>query len=225
MRAGITFRRERKVERYEAALRRAGIEPVRITPGRETSLDAIDGLVLTGGTDINPARYRQARAPECEDPDDERDELELRVLAEALRRDVPVLGICRGLQLFNVAHGGTLIQHLSGTAIHNSDLPFDEAAHPVRIAAGTRLAAIAGAGEHSVNSRHHQAVDRLGEGLVISAVAPDGVVEAIELPDKPFAIAVQWHPEDRAHIDGCDRALMESFAAALSARRPAEIPR
>ncbi len=110
--AGLTFREPHKVEPYAAALRQAGIEPVLISPGHARPLAGLQGLVLSGGTDINPARYGGVPHPDNEPPDDERDDLEARLLAEALAAEIPVLAICRGMQLFNVAHGGTLIQHL-----------------------------------------------------------------------------------------------------------------
>ncbi len=224
MKAGVTFRKESKVVRYESALRAVGIEPVRIAPDSEPELNSLDGLVLTGGTDINPARYGQPRNPETEDPDDERDALELRTLEAAVSRGLPVLAICRGMQLFNVAHGGTLIQHLPSAEVHSQNMPDVErgrhpSTHTVRVAHDTQLAAIVGEGELSVNSRHHQAVDRAGEGLVVSAVSSDGVIEALERRDQPFAVAVQWHPEDRILVSDADRKLFEAFALAMSRDR------
>ncbi len=201
-------------------MRDARIEPVRISPEEPRSLDGLEGLVLTGGTDVNPALYGQERGRESDEPDDARDELETRLIREALADDVPVLAICRGMQLLNVACGGTLIQHLASTDVHRAKNTGDEpgrhrAVHTVRVAGGTRLAAIAGEGEHAVNSRHHQAVDRVGEGLIVSAVSSDGVVEALEKPDHPFAVAVQWHPEDRTLVSEADRKLFEAFAGAM----------
>ena len=192
----MTFSNEEKLRPYEAALREAGLEPVRVTAAPWPSLD---GLLLTGGADINPARYGQPLHPKAQKPEDARDELEAALLGEALKADLPVLAICRGMQLFNVVHGGTLIQHLE-TGRHHEE-------HGMRILPETRLAAIAGAGEHSVNSRHHQAVDRVGANLIVSARAEDGIVEAIERTDRRFAVAVQWHPEDRTAVNGLDRKL------------------
>jgi putative glutamine amidotransferase len=217
MRVGVTFRYEAKVVPYERALREVGIEPVRISPDAPQSSESIDGLVLTGGTDINPARYGQDRAPETGDPDDARDELEMRLLQDALAAGLPVLAICRGMQLMNVACGGTLIQHLTNTDVHIVK-PREAAAHFVHVTNGTCLAAIIGEGEHEVNSRHHQAIDRLGDGLIVSAKSPDGVVEAIENPGESFVLGVQWHPEDRILLSAADRKLFEAFASALCAR-------
>src|SRR6266849_1835280 len=112
MRAGVTYRFEDEVERYESALREVGIEPARISPVDARSLDSLDGLLLTGGTDVNPALYSEHRHPKTEDPDDPLDELEMGLLRDALSAGMPVLAICRGMQLFNVFHGATLIQHL-----------------------------------------------------------------------------------------------------------------
>lgn len=216
MRAAVAFRNEAKIGPYEAALRDVGIEPVRITPGASRPLDSADGLVLTGGTDVNPLLYGEARVRETQAPDDERDGFETRLLQHALAAGVPVLAICRGMQLFNVVHGGTLIQHLPEGGLHQVKQK-DAVAHRVRVAAGTRLASILGEGEHGVNSRHHQAVNRPGDGLIVAAVAEDGVIEALEKPGDSFAIAVQWHPEDRALLSAGDRKLFEAFAEALIA--------
>ncbi len=225
MKAGVTFRFEHKVVRYEFALRQVGIEPVRIAPDHAPSLDSLDGLVLTGGTDINPSRYGQRPIPETEDPDDARDLLEIRMVQDAITAGLPLLAICRGMQLFNVAQGGTLIQHLTSADVHSQDMPDSEpgkhaATHAIRVAADTRLAAMVGEGEQTVNSRHHQAVDRLGEGLIISATSSDGVIEALERPGNAFAVAVQWHPEDRILVSEPDRKLFEGFGQAMSRERP-----
>ncbi len=216
MRAGVTFGNEIKVAPYEAALRAAGIEPVQ----NPQSLSSLDGLLLTGGTDVNPALYGQPRAPDCEEPDDARDELEIRLLREALAADLPVLAICRGMQLFNVACGGTLVQHLDSSDMHRQR-PRDSqpgehpAAHRIWVAPNTRLAELIGGGGHDVNSRHHQAVESVGDGLIVSAIASDGVIEALEIPKAVFAVAVQWHPEDRVLVSAADRQLFEAFAAAM----------
>jgi putative glutamine amidotransferase len=211
-RVAVTFNEPDRVVTYEAALREVGLEPVR----NPESLDGLFGLLLTGGTDVNPALYDQAPHPETQQPDDRRDELEIRLLKQALDVDLPVLAICRGLQLFNVVHGGTLIQHLEGGKHEKrSDLPVSAENHKADIAPDTKLAAIVGAGEIPVNSRHHQAIGQLGEGLRVSAKSEDDVIEAVERPDKSFAVAVQWHPEDRCMVNARDRKLFESFAAAV----------
>src|SRR5216684_2956644 len=206
MKAGVTYRIEDEVGRYESALREVGIEPVRISPDDPRSLDSLDGLLLTGGTDVNPALYGDQRHPKTEDPDDPLDELEMALLRDALSAGLPVLAICRGMQLFNVFHGGTLIQHLDS---HDSP---DEL-HNIQIVPNSRLAAILGEGEHIVNSRHHQAVARVGGGLIVSARSSDGVIEALERPGQSFAVAVQWHPEDRILVSDADRKLFEAFGS------------
>ena len=217
MRVAVTFGNEMRVGPYEEALREAGVESVR----NPESLASLDGLLLTGGTDVNPVHYGQGRLRYSESPDDERDALELRLVREALAADLPVLGICRGLQLLNVALDGTLIQHLPSTNVHrvkakNAETGRHPAAHRVRVEPNTRLAEIIGAGEHEVNSRHHQAVDRLGRGLIVSAAADDGVIEAIEKPGATFVVAVQWHPEDRVCVNEADRKLFTAFAEAMA---------
>jgi putative glutamine amidotransferase len=203
---------------YERALREVGLEPVR----NPESLASLRGLLLTGGSDINPTLYGQVRISKGDPPDDARDELEIRLLREALAADVPVLAICRGLQLFNVACGGSLIQHLDSTAVHRQRPQGAQpgkhpAAHRVWVAPETRLAGIVGAGGLDVNSRHHQAVESMGQGIIVSAISEDGVIEGLEKPGAPFAVAVQWHPEDRIFTSDADRKLFEAFAAAIRA--------
>ncbi len=217
MRAGIAFRNASKLSPYEQALFEAGLEPLRIYLDAPPEIESLGGLVLAGGTDINPARYGQQPVPETDQPDDQRDEVETRLLQEALACEIPVLAICRGMQLFNVVLGGTLIQHLPNGGPHQLKQR-DAVAHTVRVAPGTRLASIMGEGDHGVNSRHHQAVDRLGHGLIVSAVSPDGIIEAIEKPGDSFALAVQWHPEDRILQSPADRKLFETFATQCGAR-------
>jgi putative glutamine amidotransferase len=216
-RVAVTFGNEIRVGPYEVALREAGMEPVR----NPASLDSLDGLLLSGGADINPKLYGQERISESDAADDARDQLEIRLLREALAADVPVLAICRGLQLFNVACGGTLIQHLASTEVHrqkpgNAEPGKHPSAHRVWVAPNTRLAGIVGGGGMDVNSRHHQAVETIGQGLLVSAISDDGVIEALEKPDAAFAVAVQWHPEDRILVSAADRKLFEAFAVATS---------
>ncbi len=163
----------------------------------ERVLDGLDGLLITGGQDVDPAAYGQQPHPAAEAPDRQRDAWEFTLLAAALRRELPVLGICRGAQVLNVALGGTLHQHLPDVVGHSGhragNAVFSQL--PVRTVAGTRLAALVG---ESVDAQcyHHQAVAELGEGLVVSAWDADGVVEALELPGDALVLAVQWHPEE-----------------------------
>jgi putative glutamine amidotransferase len=160
-------------------------------------LDSLDGLVITGGKDIDPAVYGQQAHPKTDQPAPVRDAWEFALLRGALQRGVPVLGICRGAQVLNVALGGTLHQHLPDIVGHNGHRAGNGVftSVPVRTVAGTRLAELLG---ESVEVRcyHHQAVAKVGEGLVVSAWDADGMVAALELPGKNFVLAVQWHPEE-----------------------------
>ncbi len=207
-RVAVSFRDAKKLGPYLEALRGAELEPAPVSPENPVdSLAGFDGLMLSGGSDVDPSLYGQARDPRTEAPDRERDDFEQKLLREALAIDLPVLAICRGSQLFNVTHsGGTLIQHLEGHRIPN------HGTHHAEIYGNTKLGAILGAGVHAVNSRHHQAVDRPGAGLVVAAKSPDGVVEALERPDRKFAIAVQWHPEDQLPVQ---HRLFQAFREAL----------
>jgi putative glutamine amidotransferase len=204
----VSFRNVAKATPYFDALRAAGLEPVWAVPSERVPVAGVTGLLLTGGSDIAPAYYGQEPDPQLGEVDAERDAYELGLLALADAVDLPVLCICRGLQLLNVHRGGTLIQHLSQTPRHRES-------HEVTIDPDSRLAAILGANETRVNSRHHQAIDRLGAGLAITARdAEDGVIEAVEDQTRRFLIAVQWHPEDLAPIDETQRRLFTAFAAA-----------
>lgn len=216
MRAGLTYRYPQRAESYAAALRQAGVEPALIAPGGPRSLEGLDGLLISGGSDVDPSMYGEDRRPEVADVDAERDRMEAELILQALEADLPLLGVCRGMQIMNVACGGSLIQHLPTTAAHR--VPDVANAHPILAKPGTRLASIIGTDRKLVNSRHHQAVKRLARGLVESAVAPDGVYEGLEHPGKRFALGVQWHPEDRLAVGEHDRALFAAFAEAMRRR-------
>jgi putative glutamine amidotransferase len=213
----IPFRSAKKVLPYAAAARAGGAEPVTRSVEDPLSLEGFAGLLLMGGSDVNPARFGGTPHPETDPPDDERDQRELALIDEAMARAVPIFGICRGLQILNVYHGGTLVQHLEPTALH--DPRKDDhagAAHEVKFEPRSKLAQIADAASWPVNSRHHQAVLKLGAHLHIAARASeDGTVEGIERRDKPFVVAVQWHPEDQTQKHPEQLRLFESFAAAL----------
>ncbi len=159
-------------------------------------LDSVHALVITGGYDLDPAAYGQQPHPTTDRPRSTRDAWELALLQGALDRGLPVLGICRGAQVLNVALGGTLHQHLPDVLGHNGHRAGNGvfARLPVRTVAGTRLAAMLGESAEAP-CYHHQAIDKVGEGLVVSAWDPDGVIEALELPGERFVLAVQWHPE------------------------------
>ncbi len=207
----VTYSLERKLGPYAAAVKQAGLEPVPVSPGAPVGLAGLRGLVITGGSDIDPARYGETPVEANDAPDRARDELEARLLEEALASDLPVLAICRGLQLLNVVRGGTLRQDVPGHRLKEAIN-----AHAVAIEPGSKLASIVGAARYMVNSRHHQAAGRPGAGLLVTARHPDdGVVEAIEVPDRRFAVAVQWHPEDRVNSHPADFALFRAFATAV----------
>lgn len=187
---------------YVSSVRRAGgvavLLPVVEESGIDDLLGAVDGVVLTGGGDIEPERYDVAAAPETDRVDPFRDRFDLALTERVLERRTPALAVCRGLQVLNVAAGGTLLQDVP---THRClDRPKD-AAHAVEVASGTRLADAVGASRLDVNSLHHQGVDRVGDGLVVTATADDGLVEALEPQAGDHVLAVQWHPElmrDRA---------------------------
>lgn len=185
------------------------------------ALRLCDGLLLTGGHDIDPALYGQAPLPQCGVLCPARDKMEVYLLRAALAADKPVLGICRGIQLLNAVLGGTLYQDLPTQ--HPSDVthvmtpPYDRAVHTVEILPGTLLADLFGAGALAVNSYHHQAVDKAAPGLQVMAQAPDGLVEAVRLPGKAFVVAVQWHPEFSYKNDACSKALLQAFVDACRA--------
>ncbi|WP_340373815.1 gamma-glutamyl-gamma-aminobutyrate hydrolase family protein [Streptomyces sp. SS7] len=186
---------------YHRLAQKAGALPALLPPDAPAAAEAVvarlDGLVIAGGPDVDPGRYRAERHPRTGPAHAERDAWELALIDAALAADKPLLGICRGMQLLNVALGGTLVQHLPDRVGHggHSGPPGFFAAHRVQPVPGTLLAAVVPE-EVSVATYHHQAVDRLGSGLLPCAHAEDGTVEAIELPTAhPFTLAVQWHPE------------------------------
>jgi putative glutamine amidotransferase len=172
----------------------------RLAEDPHEALELIDGLLLAGGADIDPATYGQPAHAETLDVVPERDAFEIALTRAAIEREVPVLGICRGMQLINVALGGTLHQHLPEHVGHQQHRrvvgSFDGADHDVELSPGTLAMRVIDAPRHATKSHHHQGVDRVGEGLRVSAIsAVDGLAEAIELPDRSFVLGVQWHPE------------------------------
>ncbi len=160
-------------------------------------LDGVDGLILTGGSDVDPSTYGDEPHPATDQPAGDRDHWEFALLGEALRRGMPVLGICRGAQVLNVALGGTLHQHLPDILGHIGHQQGNAvfSGSTVRTVPGSRLAGVIGEAA-AVQCYHHQGVDALGDGLVVSARDADGVIEALELPGDHFIVAVQWHPEE-----------------------------
>lgn len=186
---------------YVDSVRRAGglplVLPV-LAPGDVPELlDAVDALVLTGGGDVCPSSYGAERWPETDFVDPERDAFDFALVREAVRRGLPVLATCRGMQVVNVALGGTLVQHVPAVtgAEHRHYERYDEGVHPVRVEPESRLAEALGRCELEVNSLHHQAVDGLAPGFRAVAWSPDGTVEAIEQVGNGRLVAVQWHPE------------------------------
>ena len=203
---------------YAEQVAAAGGIPVLLPPlhGIAAAVARLDGVLLTGGGDIDPGLYGAPPDPATSRVSGTRDAAELEVLDAAMAAGTPVLGVCRGMQLVNVARGGTLCQHLRNGAGHTPE-PGTFGSHPVRIAAGSRLAGILGANGtgFDVPTAHHQAVDRLGDGLVATAWAEDGVVEAVERTGagEEFLVAVQWHPEA-----GADPRLIKALVGAAASR-------
>jgi putative glutamine amidotransferase len=193
---------------YFEAVQRAGGIPVLLPPQPADSeavsrvLDGVDGLIVTGGADVDPARYGQDAAPETDKPHLERDAWEDSLLTAAIERELPFLGICRGMQVLNVNRGGSLHQHVPDVVgddrfrIGNGQFATNE----VVTEPGSELDALVGA-KLPVKSYHHQAVDAVGEGLRVTARTDDGIVQAVELEGVPFGVAVQWHPEEDAAED------------------------
>ena len=191
---------------YVDAVQRAGGFALMLPPDPRLiedpgeALGLLDGLLLAGGADIDPLSYGQEAHPETAGTVPERDAFEIALVRAAIERDMPVLGICRGMQLINVARGGTLLQHLPERLGHHEHRrvvgSFDGADHEVGLREGTLATRVVGEARHPAKSHHHQGVDRLGEGLEVSGTsAIDGLAEAIELPGKRFVLGVQWHPE------------------------------
>jgi putative glutamine amidotransferase len=231
-----TFRTESKTglnlagvtEAYIQAVILAGAGPVLIPVGlqgaaQEALFSRLDGILFTGGGDIDPAFYGEPDHPKVDDVDLDRDRLEFDLLRRAVSAKMPFLGICRGLQLVNVGLGGTLYPDIAdrvpGASRHDyyPSWPRDHLAHPVTVGEGSLLASILREKELPVNSRHHQAVAHLAPGALPSAYSPDGIVEALEIQDHPFGLAVQWHPEClTAHPPM--RALFAAFVRAAGGR-------
>ncbi len=212
----------------EPAGERAAGAPARDRPGGDfvgrraaehaaRVVERLDAVVLTGGTDVDPALYGEDPHERTQPADPARDAFELALVAACEERDLPLLGICRGLQLLNVARGGSLVQHLAdaGESAH-LDSPGRFSHHPVRLEEGSAVDSVygpRGVREQVVACHHHQGVARLGRGLVVTATGGDGVVEALEAPGSRFVVAVQWHPE----ADG-DPSLFEALVAAAASQ-------
>lgn len=216
-----------RIADYEHSLERVGLEWRLLAPGQgsATALDGLDALVLSGGGDVDPRLYGEAPHESFSPSEPGRDDFEIALARAALDRGLPLLAICRGVQVLNVAAGGTLVQDIptgvSGALDHQVSTSPTTVAHEVWVTAGTKLAQLMADRLEGdvllVNSRHHQAVKKAAPGFVVSATAPDGVIEAIERPDLPYVIGVQWHPEN-FYRTGEFRALFEGLAKAATPR-------
>jgi len=213
---------------YVRSVERSGAAPVVLPPlgpeHAEAVLERVDGLLLSGGVDVDPELYGRDRHPKLGRVDRRRDEFELALARTALRRDLPILAICRGQQVLNVATGGTLIQdipsELNGGVRHDAPGRRTRRVHSVELAAGSKLREILGAGTLAVNSFHHQAIDALGQGLAVCGRCPeDGVIEAVEMKQRHFVLGVQWHPES-FWKQASFQALFDAHAAACHASAP-----
>jgi putative glutamine amidotransferase len=214
---------------YIRAIQRAGGLALMLPPDEAAErdpdqlLDLIDGLILAGGADIDPGSYGEASHPETRGTVPERDEFELALARRAIERDLPLLGICRGMQLMNVATGGTLLQHLPESHGHHEHRrnpgTFDGADHDVRLDEDSLAARATGEVVHPTKSHHHQGIDRLGAGLEVTGWSLiDDLPEAVEMPERRFALGVQWHPEadERSRLVA---ALVKEADAARNGRR------
>jgi len=222
-------------QRYVLALTNAGAIPWLIPLVDDETLrgiyEKLDGVFLPGGADIDPGSYGETPHPLCDKTDRERDRVELALATWAIADGKPVLGVCRGLQLINVAAGGSLYQDIAEQkqdAIKHDYFPFggqnfqrDYLAHEVSIEPNTRLAKVFGAGALRVNSMHHQAVRAIGRGLTPTAAASDGLIEGLESDDEKYVVAVQWHPESLTDGHASARRLFEDFVDEAAKRAAA----
>lgn len=213
---------------YLDALRRAGARTAILAPGEdgapEVLLDPFDGLLLVGGGDVEPARYGGGGNDHVYGVEPERDGFEITLLHAADRIALPTLCICRGIQIMNVAFGGTLIGHLpdvAGLQVHGVPLDETQAIHDVRVERPSRLWDATRREVLACLSHHHQGIDRVGDGLVVTGRSADGLVEAIERPIDAgtYLVGVQWHPEETAREDTSQQSLFDAFAAASAASR------
>ena len=213
-------------EDYVRSVERAEAVPVVLPALRPEDaaalLERLDGLVLSGGIDVDPALYGREPHPKLGRVDRRRDEFELALTREALVRDLPLLAICRGHQVLNVATGGSLVQdipsELKGAETHDAPGRRTRRSHTVDVTPGSKLGEILGEGTLTVNSFHHQAIDELGRGLVVSARSPkDGVIEGVERPGSAFVIGVQWHPESFWNEERSFQGLFDAHVLACRA--------
>lgn len=220
--------RVRLTAAYVTALENAGLIPLIVPPlsldgAAAAILDSVAGLVLTGGEDVDPARYGEKRHEKVRSVNAARDATEASLIEQAKAMGKPVLAICRGIQILNVALGGTLVQDIPsqiGTTIaHDEDTPRDARSHEILIESGSLIAAAVGAEHVTVNSFHHQSVARVADGMRVTARSPDGVIEGMESTDSNWwVMAVQWHPEEMTDSpEPWDRGLFNAFARKIGA--------
>ncbi|MEO8578905.1 MAG: gamma-glutamyl-gamma-aminobutyrate hydrolase family protein [Gemmatimonadales bacterium] len=220
--------RVRLTAAYVTALENAGLIPLIVPPLSSSRaaagvLDSVAGLVLTGGGDIDPALYGEQRHEKVHSVNAARDATEAALVEEARSRGMPVLAICRGIQMLNVALGGTLVQDIASQCktdiAHDEDGPRDSRTHEIAIEPGSLIASAVGAEQVTVNSFHHQSVKRVADGMRVTARSPDGVIEGIESTDENWwVMAVQWHPEEMTDSpEPWDRGLFKAFARQLKA--------
>ncbi len=214
---------------YSIAVEATGGTPI-LLPLRSQSIpsliDMVDGFLFSGGADLDPSLYGDESVhPETYGVDDERDSFELELMRAAIAADKPVLCICRGIQVLNVAYGGSLVQHIpddiADPLTHrqfHANIPADQPSHTVAVASGSLLESVYGVSTLQVNSLHHQAVSEAGDGLGVDGVAPDGVIEAMSLPDAAFVLGVQWHPEMMQSADPLQLKPFEALTRAATAR-------
>jgi putative glutamine amidotransferase len=210
------------------ALENAGLIPLIVPPlsndrAAAAVLDSVSGLVLTGGEDVDPARYGEERNEKVRSVNAARDATEAELVLEAKARGMPVLAICRGIQMLNVALGGTLVQDIASQCktdiAHDEDGPRDSRSHEIVVEPGSLIAKAIGTERATVNSFHHQSVKRVADGMRVTARSPDGIIEGLESTDKDWwAMAVQWHPEEMTDSpEPWDRGLFKAFAQQLKA--------
>jgi putative glutamine amidotransferase len=226
----IAIGQNRKMEDYLESVRRAGGEPVEVVVGGEAPeqiLSRVDGLMLTGGGDVDPKLYGEKPHGTFQESETGRDAFEIALARTAIAKGIPLLAICRGMQVLNVAMGGTLIQdipsQITGALQHSMPQPRAGSAHEVWVSKESKLSTLLkdhmedGETCH-VNSRHHQSVKQVAKGFEITATSPDGVIEAMEKPDAPYCVAVQWHPENFWRT-GEFRELFEGLVQAANAKK------
>jgi putative glutamine amidotransferase len=220
--------RVRLTAAYVTALENAGLIPLIVPPlsndrAAAAVLDSVSGLVLTGGEDVDPARYGEVRNEKVRNVNAARDATEAKLVLEAKARGIPVLAICRGIQMLNVALGGTLVQDIASQCktdiAHDEDGPRDSRSHEIVVEPGSLIAKAIGTERATVNSFHHQSVKRVADGMRVTARSPDGIIEGLESTDEDWwVMAVQWHPEEMTDSpEPWDRGLFKAFARQLKA--------